>query len=919
MKTESGASLLCDAIASIVGPSRLALMDAGCLWLLPSLLMSEMIPVVVAHGGAAALGPELHGVSCFPDVTSVSDELDLAACLFSDSTVAARGIPRESDGCNSMLVVVPADFAESSVQALRDEVAIRGWGQHPRQSAARHQGETLLALGYRMLAFARPGLAAVRPDQRARISRIELLSDFVRRGDRALVVARDVSPGSALLASLAQASSIEGIHPRELAERAKEDTGFDFVLFEMDQNPGDENLVAALGQRLSKSGRLAIVLNDCAPDVATEIVSTLPDLQIAIEQMWAQRRTEALGGAPEAGTYISTIDPREICEAASYLILGMSVSDSMPVMPGAGGAERRLGNEVPNIVAFERDYDDPAIVRLIVAIGLRSESPGVRRAIALGYLQSAAFESADFGAALCVLCYEWLADRVGLDADRLLEQGRRYLSLVPANPTAFRWQVSVAFAMALVCQRLGRREDTASFHRFVVSQDVLKFSPLLGTKTIASLLALAWSAYAEGNLAQARELWTEGVMQARRLATFDDWSEVIGSLDAPETFGMPELSSILDEAGKAVSALRVSSSDPHTRGKVWQAANQSQRARLRRMELTLAGNFAWLRSLQESKDWLVRQCESLARSLQQAQMSLSDQQAASVALQEGKDWLAEQHELLSRAYAKAQEALAEQQVAGLELQKGKDWLAEQYEQLSVAYAQSQDVLAAQQAANVSLQAAKDWLEGQYHDLLACLETAQSDFRKLQDDLSDLQAGKDWLEGEYRALLARCGDVETRLAAVRDRSDAVAQRRIRRLEALAVRRLRTALESHLSAETSLETAYGHLLSTFLDAWREGARRVEDPDGCGVLRVTAWSDLQQSALHLVDENHRQWEATASLMDRIERRLSLGDTSRGSGELLQRLERIAHLLDAVPFPRLFLGIYAWVGKRVRSKYGR
>lgn len=916
MKTESAASLLCDGIASVVGPSRLALMDAGCLWLLPSLLMSEMIPVVVAHGGAAALGPELQGG---PNVRSVRDELDLAACLFSDSTVAARGIPPEVDGCSSILVVVPADFAESRIQELRDEVAIRGWGQHPRQNAARHQGETLLALGYRMLAFARPGLEAVRADQRAKISRIELLSDFVRRGDRALVVARDVSPGSALLASLAQASSIDGIQPHELAERAKDEARFDFVLFEMDRHPRDEKLVAVLGKRLSKAGRLAVVLNNCAPDVATGILSTLPDLQIAIERVWIQRQPEALGGAPEAATIISTIDPNEICEAGSYLILGMSVGDGVPATHGTGGAERRLDNEAPNIVAFDRDYNDPAIVRLIVAIGLRSESSEVRRAIALGYLQSAAFESADFGAALCVLCYEWLTDRAGLDAERLLEQGGRYLSLVPANPTAFRWQVSLAFAMALVCQRLGRREETASFHRFVVSQDVLKFSPLLGTKTIASLLALGWSAYAEGNLQQARELWTEGVMQARRLATFDDWSEVIGSLDAPETFGMPELSSILDEAGKAVSALRVSSSDPHTRGKVWQAANQSQRARLRRMELTLAGNFAWLRSLQESKDWLVGQCDSLTRSLQQAQVSLSHQQAARVALQEGKDWLAEQHELLSRAYAKAQEALAEQRVAGLELQKGKDWLAEQYEQLSVAYAQSQDVLAAQQAANVSLQAAKDWLEGQYRDLSTCLETAQSDFRKLQADLSDLQVGKDWLEGEYRALLARCGDAEARVAEVRARSDAVAQRRIRHLEALAVRRLRMALDSHVSAEASLETAYGHLLSTFLDAWKADVRRIEDPDGCGVLCVTAWSDLQQSALHLVDKNHRQWEATASLMDRIERRLSLGDPSRGSGELLQRLERIAHLLDAVPFPRLFLGIYAWVGKRVRSKYGR
>lgn len=884
MKTESAASLLCDGIASIVGPSRLALMDAGCLWLLPSLLMSEMIPVVVAHGGAAALGPELHAVPCVPDVTSVGGELDLVACLFSDSTVAAHGIPPEGDGCSSILIVVPADFAESRVQELRDDVAIRGWGQHPRQSAARQQGETLLALGYRMLAFARPGLEAVRAEQRAKISRIELLSGFVRRGDRVLVVARDVSPGSVLLASLAQASSIDGIQPHELAERAKDEARFDFVLFEMDRHPGDEKLVAVLGERLSKAGRLAIVLNNCAPDVATGILSTLPGLQIAIERVWIQSQPEALGGAPETATFISTIDPSEICEAGSYLILGMSVGDGMPATHGTGGAERRLDNEVPNIVAFERDYNDPAIVRLIVAIGLRSDSSEVRRATALGYLQSAAFKSADFGAALCVLCYEWLADRAGLDAERLLEQGRRYLSLVPANPTAFRWQVSLAFAMALVCQRLGRREETASFHRYVVSQDVLKFSPLLGTKTIASLLALGWSAYAEGDLQQARGLWTEGVIQARRLATFDDWSEVIGSLDAPETFGMPELSSILDEAGKAVSALRVSSSDPHTRGKVWQAANQSQRARLRRMELTLAGNFAWLRSLQESKDWLVGQCESLTRSLQQAQVSLSHQQAARVALQEGKDWL-----------------------------------AEQYEQLSVAYAQSQDVLAAQQAANVSLQAAKDWLEGQYRDLSAALETVQSDFRKLQADLSDLQVGKDWLEGEYRALLVRCGDAEARVAEVRARSDAVARRRIRHLEALAVRRLRMALDSHVSAEASLETAYGHLLSTFLDAWKADVRRIEDCDGCSVHCATAWSDLQQSALHLVEENHLQWEATASLMDRIERRLSLGDTSSGSSELLQRLERIAHLLDAVPFPRLFLGIYAWVGKRIRSKYGR
>ncbi len=834
MKTEPAAALLCHGISNVVGPSRLALMDAGCRWLLPALLMSEMIPVVVAHGGAAALGPELHGVPCFPDVASAREELELATCLFSDSTVAARGIPPESDTCSSILVIVPSDFAEARVQELRDEVALRGWGQHPRQSAGRQQGEALLALGYRMLAFARPGLDAVRADQRARISRVELLSDFVRHGDRALVVARDVFPGSALLASLAQASSIDAIQPHLLAERAQDEAGYDFVLLEMDLHRGSEKLVAELGGRLSRAGRLAIVLGDCEPDVATGILSTLPGLQIAIERVWFQRPPEAPGDAPEAAPLISTIAPREIYDAGSYLILGMSVGDGLPATTGTGAPDRRLDNEVPNIVAFERDYDDPAIVRLIVAIGLRSESSEVRRAIALGYLQSAAPESADLGAALCVLCYEWLADPAGLDAERLLGAGSRYLSLEPVNPTAFRWRVSLAYAMALVCQRLGRREDAASFHRFVISQDVLEFSPLLGTKTIASLLALGWCAYADGHVPQARRLWKEGVMQARRLAKFDDWSEVIGNLDAPETFGMPELSSILDEAGKAVAALRVSSSDPHTRGKVWQAANQSKHARLRRMELSLAGQLAWLRSLQEGKDWLTEQCK----------------------------------------------------------------------QLSLAYAQSQVVLADQQAANALMQEGKDWLEMQYRDLSESLENAQIDFRNLQGDLSDLQVGKDWLESEYRGLLVRCRDTERRLIAV---------------EALTIKRIRVVLASQVSAQAPMDTAYGNLLSTFLEALNAGARPIDVPDGSGARWVAAWPDLQHSALHLVEENRRQWEATASLVTRIERRMALGHKGGSSDMLIQRLERIAHLLDAVPFPRLLMCIYAWVGKRVRSKYGR
>ncbi|MCA9288687.1 MAG: methyltransferase domain-containing protein, partial [Phycisphaerales bacterium] len=225
-----------------------------------------------------------------------------------------------------------------------------------------------------------------------------------------------------------------------------------------------------------------------------------------------------------------------------------------------------------NVAAFGRDYENPWLVRAMVALGLRSTNKAeiaamARRVIGAagsrdGAGQTGAAASADVGAALCVLGYR-LLDGPSLsvgEADAWLAQAGGYESSVDARGTeatahARRWTISNAYLAGLVHLAVGRRgEARAAFHR-CAAMDVLAFSPLLASKTIDASFQAGLMAAGDGDLDAARVDFRRGLGELTRVLDARDWTNILGSLDEPLTFGLVDLQQAVELASRCAFGL----------------------------------------------------------------------------------------------------------------------------------------------------------------------------------------------------------------------------------------------------------------------------------------------------------------------------------------------------------------------------
>lgn len=374
-----------------------------------------------------------------------------------------------------------------------------------------------------------------------------------------------------------------------------------------------EGLIEQADAALVRSGRLVMILPIEAGGIAVEerLLAELERRQLVLDRAWWQR-TDHQGGL---GQFIEIA-----CDRSGRLAIDAgapALADTlilMAVKVNGAGVPRDPKLSTPNIVAFQRDYLDASVVRLIVAMGLRLESAPARRQLALQILETSPKESADHGAALCVLMY----DPVAMESDRqqyLLSLLAEYVAQRPGNPTVLRWQVSLAYAAAAYHHSAGDLAAAARLYEKVLGFDVLAFSPLLGTKTTMAAVRLGWIRFATGDIDGARHAWSRGLDEARRLSGQSDWLEVAGHPDAPETFSLPEFAAVLDEAGRLASALRLTAEVPLRPGLTWQWANQSWQQHLAEARAALVQRQAWQDQLQDAKDWLDGQYHQLTAEL----------------------------------------------------------------------------------------------------------------------------------------------------------------------------------------------------------------------------------------------------------------------------------------------------------------
>ncbi len=171
------------------------------------------------------------------------------------------------------------------------------------------------------------------------------------------------------------------------------------------------------------------------------------------------------------------------------------------------------------VLNYSEFYEDPWILHSLVHAGMRLNSPEPLARTAHRLLVSVPPQSADAGAALCILLYRALEGTLpdGLAISDVEEHAATYLKIVEPNAHQFRWQLSIAYVLAQLAMQRG---DLASARRqfaAVGDMDVFQWGPSLGTKKSEALFLAGWLAWCADDAVQCRQFWTQGVEFGRQL------------------------------------------------------------------------------------------------------------------------------------------------------------------------------------------------------------------------------------------------------------------------------------------------------------------------------------------------------------------------------------------------------------------
>ncbi len=425
----------------------------------------------------------------------------------------------------------------------------------------------------------------------AHVARYEWARTFVRPGDRILDAACGLGYGSALLTDATLAESVLGLdadgdaiaYAREHYGTGRPRLSFDtrdlavlddlpaasfdvIVSFETLEHLDDpDRFVAACERLLTPGGRfLCSVPNEWVDETGTDPnphhlhvfdrarLEALCSRAFAVEHVYGQT---AGGGMKLPDRPRAIWDAGDRTDAAEWwLLAGMSdplASCQDPVRTRWTTSPHRTRT---NLLAFDRDYEHPWLIRSMIAMGQRTSSPVLLGSLAERVRALAPPGSADRGAALCVQAYRALEQEA--DADLLLAAIDEYCAGHAATPHARRWHISLRYVQGLLHLTAGARASAARAFEQCAMADPLAFNPLLATKTVAAASMLGWMQVQEGRLDGARRWWRHGLDAAER-ALGRPWSELVVDRDAPVLFGLREAADILDLASQCATGLHL--------------------------------------------------------------------------------------------------------------------------------------------------------------------------------------------------------------------------------------------------------------------------------------------------------------------------------------------------------------------------
>ena len=490
--------------------------------------------------------------ACDPDL---AQELALAGCRVIAPAAAgadATGFVRWGDAGHDEVIeragtlVVASGSGERS--AVERHLFARGWSHHPGGGDAADWAASSPATLPPLAWFRRADL----PDGHA----LRLAGG---EGDALLALAAraagGVRPGDAVLIAGAQADAVGAVVAHQ--SRARDVTiasaiapaladappqGLDAAILILADPAEARAAVGAAQPALRPDGRLMLVWLSEGGDLAS--VGAVVD-ETFLSETWVLWRTGAgtlLDRWPEAQRgdavlLIASANPLLAAEAPPY-------------------AHPAFAAEAGPLVDFAAAYANPWLYRVLVQLGERLGDEVKLARLAECVLEEAAAGSADRGAAIAVLGYRVVDLRLTDAAASMIALIEAYLAETDGSraPHRLRWRLSLLFLAGRLAELAEETDAALAWYGRAAAADWQGFSPLLATKAIAARYHAARLLIAAGRHAAALDQFRAGLATALAAAAAPH-GELIGSIDAPLPFYLPEMAEVLDMGAQCANAL----------------------------------------------------------------------------------------------------------------------------------------------------------------------------------------------------------------------------------------------------------------------------------------------------------------------------------------------------------------------------
>ncbi|SAK51713.1 methyltransferase type 11 [Caballeronia fortuita] len=420
------------------------------------------------------------------------------------------------------------------------------------------------------------------------VVRYKWASDYIRQGDTVLDARCGAGCGTYYLGQLTKVAAITAIDAsqhaidyananfasldRKLTFRAGvlsqclptfADGRFDTILcfdaLEHAENP--RALLDECHRLLSPGGR--VVAGVPASAYTLDALKAQFSDRFMIEAIFEQNGGGSHGDAPESSQHEGRRALRPIAlddaspEAGEWwLIVGMK----HPAQGAVPYRESVYGYSSPpaHLLQFERDYDNPWLVRSMLEFQFRAKDQSVLTKIAADTLEAKAGRACpDAAAALAVLGYRLQSnpDASARDIEAFIAQIDPHITDEAQQGHRLRWRVSLSFLAAALYRKIGKLDAALTLFRQVATTSIDGFSPSLGTKVVDAAFDAGMLHAGRGEIAEARELWKLGVTRAYALLATPMTAHV-GDIEEPHEFTSIVAVEYLDSAVRCIKALR---------------------------------------------------------------------------------------------------------------------------------------------------------------------------------------------------------------------------------------------------------------------------------------------------------------------------------------------------------------------------